>query len=235
MEAHLGKSRIAQRLLPELRRCRVLRPDAEAVAGQVLRDAPPSADSLGGERGHLLAQDGTIAPAPAAAEHHVRDDQAAARTQPLRRTRGQRPLVGISQVVQRVAADDEVGMKRRKPEVLIGLHPYSRVRTAGRCRSAGGRSARETASTTTRCASASPGTCPREPGGGGCRAGGDDRGDDHGGNPQPADGARRAGHLCRQPHRHGGDVRGTADGPAGEPDPLRGAGAGARRAAWPGS
>jgi hypothetical protein len=47
------------------RRCRVLGPDAEAVAGQVLRDAPPSADSLGGEHGHLLAQDGTVAPAPA--------------------------------------------------------------------------------------------------------------------------------------------------------------------------
>ena len=34
----------------------------EAVAGQVLRDAPPSADSLGGERGHLLAQDGPVPP-----------------------------------------------------------------------------------------------------------------------------------------------------------------------------
>jgi hypothetical protein len=96
---HLGQSRVTQCLLPELRRCRVLRPDAEAVAGQVLGDAPPSADSLGGERGHLLAQDGTVPPAPAAAEHHVGDDQAAAGTQPLRRTRGQRPLVGIGQVV----------------------------------------------------------------------------------------------------------------------------------------
>ena len=99
MEADLDKSGIAQRLLPELRRCRVLGPDAEAVAGQVLRDAPPSADSLGGEHGHLLAQDGTVAPAPAAAEHHVGDDQAAAGTQPLRRARGQRPLVSIGQVV----------------------------------------------------------------------------------------------------------------------------------------
>src|SRR5579872_1006662 len=90
MEAHLDKSSIAQRLLPELRRCRVLWPDSEAVAGQVLRDAPPSADSLGGERSHFLAQDGTVAPAPAAAEHHVSDDQTPAGTQPLRRTRGQR-------------------------------------------------------------------------------------------------------------------------------------------------
>jgi hypothetical protein len=76
--AHLGQSRIAQCLLPELWRCRVLRPDAQAVAGQVLGDAPPSADSLGGERGHLLAQDGAVAWASAAAEHHVGDDQAAA-------------------------------------------------------------------------------------------------------------------------------------------------------------
>jgi hypothetical protein len=59
--AHLAQSRVAQRLLPELRCCRVLRPDAEAVAGQVLRDAPPSADSLGGERGCRYAgQDGVV-------------------------------------------------------------------------------------------------------------------------------------------------------------------------------
>jgi hypothetical protein len=99
MEAHLGQPRIAQSLLPELRRGRALRPDPQAVAGQVLRDAPPSADSLGGERGHLLAQDGTVPPAPAAAKHHVGNDQAPAGTQPLRRTRGQRPLVSIGQVV----------------------------------------------------------------------------------------------------------------------------------------
>jgi hypothetical protein len=77
----------------------VLLPDAESVAGQVLGDAPPSADSLGGERGHLLAQDGTVATAPSAAEHHVGDDQATAWPQPLRCTCGQRPLVGIGQVV----------------------------------------------------------------------------------------------------------------------------------------
>ena len=99
MEAHLDQPRIAQRPLPELGRGRALRSDAQAVAGQVLRDAPPSADSLGGEHGHLLAQDGTVAPAPAAAEHHVGDDQTAARTQAQDRTRGQRPLVGIGQVV----------------------------------------------------------------------------------------------------------------------------------------
>jgi hypothetical protein len=122
MEAHLGQPRIAQSLLPELRRCRALRPDPQAVAGQVLRDAPPSADSLSGERSGFLAQDGTIAPTSAAAEHHVGDDQAAARPQPARRTRGQRPLVGIGQVVQRVAADDQVGVGRRKPEILQVSH-----------------------------------------------------------------------------------------------------------------
>src|SRR5260370_12330145 len=55
MEADLGQSRHAPRPLPELSRCRVLPPDAEAVAGPVLRDPPPSADSLRGERCHLLA------------------------------------------------------------------------------------------------------------------------------------------------------------------------------------
>src|ERR1700723_1756728 len=61
MEALLDQPRIAQRLLPELGRGRALRSDAQAVAGQVLRDAPPSADSLGGQRGGFLAQDGTVA------------------------------------------------------------------------------------------------------------------------------------------------------------------------------
>ena len=99
MEAYLGEPRIALRLLPELRRGRVLRPDAQTVAGQVLRDAPPSADSLSSERSRFLAQDVTIASAPAAAEHYVGDDQASAGAQPPRGTRGQRPLVGIDQVV----------------------------------------------------------------------------------------------------------------------------------------
>ena len=35
----------------------------------------------------------------ALAEHHVGDDQAAAGPQPVRRARGQRPLVGIGQVM----------------------------------------------------------------------------------------------------------------------------------------
>jgi len=122
LEAHLGQSRIAQRLQPELWCRRALRPDAEAVAGQVLHDAPPSADSLGGESGHLLAQDRTVPAAPAAAEHHVGDDQPAAGAQPPHRPRDQRAFVSIGQVVQRVAADDEIGVGRGKPEVLQVRH-----------------------------------------------------------------------------------------------------------------
>ena len=70
----------------------------------------------------------------------------------------------------------------------------------------------------------------RGPGPGRNRAGGHHRADDHGRERQPADRHRRPGDLRRQPHRHGGDLPGPADGAAGEPHPVRRAGL---RARWP--
>ena len=60
------------------------------------------------ERRHLLVQDVAVALACAAAEHHVGDDEAAARTQPSRRPGYQDPLVAVRQVMQRVAGDHEI-------------------------------------------------------------------------------------------------------------------------------
>ncbi len=111
-ELHVGEASVAQCQLPELRSGRVLVADAQPVPGEVLGDPPPAGGPPAGERLNLGAEYLPVAHGRAAAEHHVGDHDAAPGAQPPRGLGRQRPLVLVSEVVQRVTGHDQVDAGR---------------------------------------------------------------------------------------------------------------------------
>ena len=113
LEAHVSEAGVAQRQLPELWCGRVLVADAQSVPGEVLGDAPPPGRPPDGERRRLCAEYLPVTPGRAAAEHHVGDHDAAPGAQPPCCLGGQRPLVLVPEVVQRVTGHDQIDAGRR--------------------------------------------------------------------------------------------------------------------------